>query len=212
MKKLFILIVIATISTGAFAEFGITGGATFSSLKMEDKTAGSTNLTTDSKIGFTLGVFTDVPLSTNLNFRPGLNYTQKGGKITDTYGGVTYKTKTTLNYLELPLDFIYKATGGFFVGAGPSLAYLLSGKDKYSDGTADYKLKIGNDKNKDDIKAFEFGGNLLAGYQLSNGIFFSVNYNLGFSDLSLQSDVSLKNRYFGIRVGKVLGATMNKNK
>ncbi len=208
--------VIATISTGAFAQFGITGGATFSTLKFKYKTAGSLNPSIDSKIGFTLGVFTDVPLSTNFNFRPGLNYTQKGGKITETVvGGPTITStnfKMTLNYLELPLDFIYKATGGFFVGAGPSLAYLLSGKNKYSDGSPDYKLKIGNDKTNDDIKAFEFGGNLLAGYQLSNGIFFSVNYNLGFSDLSLQSEASLKNNYFGIRVGKKFGNGMMKKK
>ncbi|MDB5199656.1 MAG: PorT family protein [Chitinophagaceae bacterium] len=200
MKKLFSLIVIVSISTAAIAQIGITAGVTVATLKLKENIPG---ISIDSKVGFTLGVFTHIPLSTNFIFRPGLNFTQKGAKLSD----ASDEIKTTLNYLELPLDFIYKTNGGFFVGVGPSLAYLLSGKSKYSDGSPDYKLQIGSDENNDDIKPFEFSGNLLAGYELSNGIFFSVNYNLGFSNLSPSSSSSddYKNGYFGIKVGKKFG-------
>jgi len=213
MKKLFIIVAIVFISTTAFAQFGITGGATLASVKIEDQTS-SLNQSTDSKLGFTAGVFTSFPLSTNFIFRPGLNYTQKGGKVNETEGTLTSESKITLNYIELPLDFIYKAAGGFFVGAGPALAYGLSGKTKYSitggvlpgqNTSGEDKINFGSDANNDDLKRFEFSGNLLAGYQLSNGIFLSVNYNLGFSDLSLDNDITFKNRYFGIRLGYMLG-------
>lgn len=131
MKKLFIAIATAFISTASFSQFGITGGATLASVKIDDQSS-SLNQSTDSKVGFTAGVFTNFPISTNFIFRPGLNYTQKGGKVNETQGTLTSESKLTLNYIELPLDFIYKAAGGFFVGAGPALAYGLNGKNKYS--------------------------------------------------------------------------------
>src|SRR5450759_108641 len=160
--------VIATISTGAFAQFGVQAGATFASIK--ENVSGSTTSANKSKVGLTVGVLLDVPISSNFIFQPGLNYTQKGGKITDNSSGVTYNYSITFNYLELPLNFIYKATGGFYVGAGPALAYALSGKEKYSasDNTSgETTYKFGSDIAKDDLQAFEFSGNILAGYQLS---------------------------------------------
>lgn len=206
MKKLFILMVIATISTTSFAQLGVQAGITSSSLNFdEDLPSG---FKSSSVIGFTLGIFTHVPLSTNFNFRPALNFTQKGGKLKLDFAGQTDEVKTTINYLEVPLDFVYKAAGGFFVGAGPALAYALSGKNKYDDNTPDEKLEIGSDENNDDLKAFEFSGNLLAGYQLANGLTFMLNYNLGLSNLnpSDDSDEDVKNRYFGIRIGYNIGA------
>jgi glycine cleavage system aminomethyltransferase T len=160
-------------------------------------------------------LFTNVPLSTNIIFRPGLNFTQKGGKITS---GSSQEVKIIFNYLEVPLDFIYKATGGLFIGAGPSLAYALSGKAKYSGFTpaiSDDKVKIGNDANNDELKAFEFGGNILAGYAMSSGLSFSINYNLGLSNLNptTDKDEDFKNRYLGIRLGYTFGnpKSMKKN-
>lgn len=207
MKKLIILMVIATISTSVFAQIGVQVGGTFASFKVEDKTTSSANQTSDSKIGFTLGVFTNVPLSTNFIFRPELNYTQKGGKVEGTFGTTSIENKLTLNYLELPLNFIYKATGGFFVGAGPALGYGIGGKAKTKSGStsSDEKIKFGSDENEDDLKAMEFAGNLLAGYQMENGITLTVLYNMGFSNLSHDPDQTFKNRYFGIKIGKIFG-------
>lgn len=193
--------VIATISTASFAQIGAQVGITVANIDYDD----FDDVDKGSKVGFTLGLFHQMPLSTNITFRPGLNFTQKGGKFEDS--GEEYKF--TFNYLELPLDFIYKAPGGFFVGLGPSLGYGLSGKVKYTiSGNEDEEdIDFGSDENKDIFKAFEFGGNILAGYQLANGIFFSLNYNMGFSNISFDDDEKVKNRYFGIRIGKVIGAS-----
>jgi long-subunit fatty acid transport protein len=208
MKKLLILVSFVAFSSATFAqEFGITAGATLATAKAEDKSS-NLSIKSDSKVGFTVGVLANFPISTNFAFQPGLNFTQKGGENTETDAGITFKEKITLNYLELPLNFIYKFTEGFYVGLGPSLAYGLSGKIKTTETNEpdqEEDVKFGNDENEDDLKAFEFGGNILAGYQLANGIFFTVNYNTGFSDLSLDNTVSFKNRYFGIKIGKMFG-------
>ena len=192
--------VVATISTASFAQIGAQVGLTAATISYDD----FDDVDKGTKIGFTLGLFHQVPLSTNITFRPGLNFTQKGGKFEESGEKATF----TFNYLELPLDFIYKAPGGFFVGLGPTLGYGLSGKLKYNiAGTENEEdLDFGSDEGKDHFKAFEFSGNVLAGYQLSNGIFISVNYNMGFSNISFDDDENVKNRYFGLRIGKVLGA------
>lgn len=213
MKKLLLLMVIATIATNSFGQFGVQAGATFATLKITDNTSGSGSMSTSSKVGFTVGVFTDVPLSENFIFQPALNYTQKGGKTTDTFQGITDESNLTLNYLELPLNFIYKPSGGFFVGLGPTLAYGISGKSKETvtgSSTQETTVKFGS--GADQVKAFEFSGNILAGYTLSNGIFFSVNYNMGFSNLSNDNSEKIKNNYFGIRLGKKFGSGMMHNK
>jgi hypothetical protein len=208
--------VIATISISSFAQIGVQAGATIASSKYEDKTAGGLNITSDSKVGFTAGVFTEVPLTTNFIFRPALNYTQKGAKVDYSSGSYKVTGKSTYNYVELPLDIIYKAAGGFFVGLGPTLSYGIGGKEKSTvsgsplpgqNGTTEEKVKFGNDKVEDHYKPFEFSGNFLAGYQLASGLFIMLNYNMGFSNISLDPDnESVKNRYIGIRIGKMLGA------
>lgn len=209
MKKLFLSMVMITIVATSKAQIGVQAGATFATVKITDNTSGSGSMSTSSKVGFTVGVFTDVPLSENFIFQPALNYTQKGGKTTDTFQGITDESNLTLNYLELPLNFLYKPAGGFFVGAGPTLSYGLSGKNKETvtgGQPQETTVKFGSDA--DQIKPFEFSGNLLAGYILSNGIFFSVNYNMGFSNLSNDNSEKVKNNYFGIRVGKKFGSGM----
>ncbi|MEO5782626.1 MAG: porin family protein [Ginsengibacter sp.] len=215
MKKLIILMAIVAISTTSFAQFGIQAGATIATIKEKNDFPGSTSSSTSSKVGFTVGVIMDVPISNNFIFQPGLNFTQKGGKVTDKSGNETDEVKINLNYLEIPLNVIYKAAGGFFVGAGPGLGYAISGKFKETisgatppslNGTTETKAKFSSTDNSDDIKPFELSGNILAGYQLSNGCFIVVNYNLGFSNLSNYSDESIKNNYFGIRIGKKFGS------
>ena len=193
--------VIATISTASFAQIGVQVGATLATLSAKD----FDDVDKGTKFGFTLGLFNNVPLTDNITFRPGLNFTQKGGQFKES----SEKASFTFNYLELPLDFIYNSEGGFFVGLGPQLGYGLSGKLKYTIAGTDTEedLDFGSDEGKDHFKAFEFAGNVLAGYELSNGIFISLNYNIGFSDISFDSDASVKNRYFGIRIGKVIGAS-----
>jgi hypothetical protein len=209
MKKLFILMVITTISFTSFAQIGVQAGATFSSLKEKDNSGGGSQ-STSSRVGFTVGVFTDIPLSDNFNFQPSLNFTQKGGKVKESGGGFNFESDLSLNYIELPLNFLYKAAGGFFVGAGPALGYGISGKLKQSGtGVSTTSEDINFGSGADEVKAFEFSGNVLAGYELPSGISFTVNYNLGFSNLSNESDGSTKNRYFGIRIGKKFGHNSN---
>ncbi len=203
MKKVIVVctafVAVITISAQT-AKFGVTGGITIASQKFKSS---GISITSDSKVGFTVGLLADLGLSENFAFQPGLNFTQKGSKFSSAGESVTQ----TLNYIELPLNFLYKApagSGSFFAGIGPVLNYGISGKAKSSGVSED--INFGSSDN-DDYKAFEFSGNILAGYEFSNGFFADVSYNLGLSNIlnGGDSENSAKNRYFGIRIGYQFG-------
>ncbi len=207
MKKLILsLSLMLFVSAFAFAQtkFGVSAGTSFASMKTKME---SVSVTSDSKIGFSVGFLADLGISENFAFQPGLNFNQKGGK--SKAGDV--ETTSTLNYIELPLNFIFKTQAGngkFFGGLGPVLGYGISGKNKYKDGgqSETDDIKFGNDEMEDDIKPFEASGNILAGYEFANGFFASVNYNMGLSNLALgDGDYTVKNRFFGIRIGYMFG-------
>jgi hypothetical protein len=183
------------------ASIGLTAGATFSSYKIK---AGSLSVTSKTKVGLTAGVASFINMGKNFSFQPNLNFTQKGGTLKEE--GMT--EKTTFNYLELPLNFVYNthsAKGKFFVGAGPSVSIGLSGKDKWNDGEESGKDDINFGSGDDDnLKAIDAGINFLAGYKFNGDFFIAANYYAGLSNLAVTSggdDGKMNNRYFGIRIG-----------
>jgi hypothetical protein len=113
-----------------------------------------------AKIGFNAGIEFNIPLTTNFNLNPELNYTLKGRK------NYVKETGWTLienhHYIELPLILNYqmearikklgpwKNIGPFtwFIGAGPNLSYLLGGSGtlQTSGGSADYKISFGGNE------------------------------------------------------------------
>lgn len=165
----------------------------------------------NSRIGLNVGMLIDIPVGHNFSVRPGINYIQKGYKQKEKDENYTMEASMLLNYLEIPLNMVYKAPvkkGHLFIGAGPSAGFALSGKVKTnsSDGQyeekEEYNIEIGN-KDKDDLKPFELSLNILGGYEFSSGIQLSINYNRSINNL-LPGDAesaSVRNSYFGIKVG-----------
>lgn len=196
MKKISLLFFAFALTTSALVaqvRFGIQAGPAFSSMTMKsDGIKLSYN-----KTGFTAGVLAELPISeSGIHFRPALNFVQKGGDLEG--------ASMNMNYLELPLDFVYKLEAGpgkLFVGVGPSFALGLSGKAKSGGDSEDIEFGSG----VDELKPLDLGGNFLAGYELSNGLFLSLNYNLGLSNISNSEEGKIHNNYFGIRLGFLFG-------
>jgi Outer membrane protein beta-barrel domain len=212
MKKVLLIAVIFFATNSIIAQtprIGFTAGAAFANLK--GKADGETE-TGNSKAGLTAGILVDLPLSKNFSFQPALNFVQKGSKDEETFGGTTEKTVITMNCIELPLNFLYNASGSkgnFFIGAGPSVSFYISGKGKFDDGTDSYSedIEFGNNEDEDDFKGMEFAANFLTGYRFSNGLQISGHYNAGLSNLLIgeSADGTVKSHYFGIKIGVLLG-------
>jgi Outer membrane protein beta-barrel domain len=211
MKKTILTAVICTVAifltNAQKPRIGFTAGTIFSNYtaKLDGETDNANSVT-----GITAGVLLDLPLSKNFSFQPALDFVQKGTKDEETYMGITEKYKLTNNTIELPLNFLYNSSGhngNFFIGAGPSFAFSLSGKVKYDDGTDSYSedIEFGS-SDDDDLKGLDFGANFLTGYRFLNGLQISAHYNAGLSNLSPgdSGDGTLKSHYFGIKLGFVL--------
>jgi hypothetical protein len=166
------------------------------------------------------GAIVDIPLADYFSFQPGLFYSSKGYKAevmtTDINGGEVPITVTShLNYLELPLNVLYKVpmgNGKFFGGFGPYLAYGIGGKVKAKNENtgvaAEVDVKFKNESsttsNEVYVKPFDAGANITAGYELNMGLLFSANFSLGLLNTSPYQYEKERNYYFGISVGYLL--------
>jgi hypothetical protein len=210
MKKIITItasvLFLLTVATAQKATFGFNGGLTMSNYKI--KGDGDT-YTSKSKTGFTAGIITDIPLSKSISFQPALQFTQKGGvdKVSD---GIDYKLTLTMNYIEIPFNFLYKFNSSkttFYIGGGPTLSYGISGTVKLSEGGENGKadIKFGNGDD-DDFKPVDGGANVLVGLQFKSGVSLALNYYMGLSNPVIDGDEdnSYHNRYFGMRIGYML--------
>jgi len=216
MKKLFLIGTFSALSFAGIAQnssIGIQAGANMSSPTIKDGSGSS--FSKDMKIGLLAGIVIEVPFSESIGFRPEINFIQKGHKISskETIGSISYtdESEATLNYVEIPLNFVYNIPAGanhVFVGLGPSFGYGLSGKVKSKStvtGQAtvsdENKIEFGNDKAKDDLKPFDFGGNILAGFKMNNGLFFKAAYSMGLINIDLNTNSTYKNNGFSFTIG-----------
>ena len=206
MRKLIftLSLLVAFFTLNAQTTFGIHGNVIFAKEKIK---AGGITITGDDRTSWKAGLISNIPLTTEFAFMPQLNLLSKGTKLS--FQGVTGESKLT--YLELPLNFAYTSKG-FFIGLGPVLSYGLSGKEEAGGESTDVKFdgEANPSDNNSHYKAFEFGGDLFAGYKLANGVFFNAHYNLGFSNINPTSDATVKNQYFGIGIGYFFPNGMSK--
>ncbi len=207
MKKLiFLLTIITTLNAHAQkTQFGLTGGATFANYKSNyDGTDQSGN----SKMGFTIGAIANIAAGKSFVIQPAINWVQKGTTDEQTVDGTKISSSVTTNNIEMPVNFMY-SHNGFFIGAGPSFTFSVSGKIKAETGgqKQEETIHFGN-SDQDVMKSFDFGANAVTGYQFKGGFLIAANYNIGFSNLAPTNDSnkgSLKSSYFGIKLGYLLG-------
>lgn len=205
MKKLFFCTIVGVLivckASISQIRFGATTGVTFS--KMYSKVDNQKDKS-DMKTGFSAGLILNANLGDHFSFQPQLNFTQIGAKESEE----DQKLTLSLNYIEMPVNFLYNTAGEkgrFFVGVGPSLAVGISGKMKYSYGgeSVESKVKFGKDK---DFSRANFGLNTLAGYKANGGLYVAVNYTYGLSNLYPSSDDGkLSCRYWGVKIGWLFG-------
>jgi len=196
--------------------FGVLGGVNFQNLNGKDMSGDK--LENEMLIGFHAGVNVQIPIAPQFYFQPGLIFSTKGAKNTTTILGVDYITNTKLSYIEMPLNLVYKAllgNGYFMLGFGPYVGYGIGGKVTTEGGdiSLDQDIEFQNVvETTDDMtvpyyKALDFGGNIFAGYELSNGIFAQFNTQLGMVKINpeykiLPDDESIvKNTGFGLSLG-----------
>lgn len=137
------------------------------------------------------------------------------------FPGKTFSVNSNLNFLELPINFMYKLplnAVSLYAGAGPSFGYGISGKLKatgwdYTEVEGDQVPDIievnetldafkKEDKGGAELKRFEFSANAIIGAQFRNGLYVNAGYTLGFTNLVKEDQY--KNRGVQLTVGFLL--------
>ena len=206
--RLLVVIIALTTTFESFAQikFGVKGGLNYAN--MLDKNNNRTYSDDyQAKIGFNLGVTAEYSISEKFAIEPGLLFSTKGYKLENS--GIT--GSVNLNYLEVPINAIYKiefSNAKILIIAGPYLGYAVSGKMKASEpvlgvneDSKEQKVVIGTD-----IKPLDFGLNIGAGVEIKD-ITVSLQYGYGLANLSIhsESETELKNRVLGISIGYKFG-------
>jgi hypothetical protein len=193
--------------------FGIRAGVNFQNYNGKDEKGDK--LKNDLITGFHAGVNVEFPVAPDFVLQPGLLFTVKGTKTTEAVG----TGKIHVNYLELPVNFIYKpgfGNGRLLLGLGPYIAYGIGGKAKLTGSGSDieqdvkFENKLSASQVADNefyVRPFDAGANLLAGYELGSGISLQLNAQLGLLKINpgyegdSNDETSVKNTGFGISVG-----------
>jgi hypothetical protein len=212
---IFNLVVLATAAqtmNPAKPSFAILGGLNFQN--MNGKDGDGDRLENDLLLGYHVGGNVQIPVAPEFYFQPGLLLTTKGAK--NSFGSI--ENKFRLTYLEMPLNFVYKAQVGdgyVMLGFGPYIGYGIGGKAIFEEGSVKVETDVRFDKEVDSsdplaaayFKPFDAGGNIFFGYELPQGIFVQLNTQLGMVKINpeyygISNDkTSIKNTGFGISVG-----------
>ena len=173
------------------------------------KNAAGTELNNKLNTGFSGGLDIAVPLGSGFYLQPGVDFTQKG---TETEGGI----KTTLNYIDIPVTFVYKpivGTGNMILGFGPYLGYGLGGKVTNANGTStkvvyrdEFDRQVPGTTTQ--LRKSYAGANFLAGYEFANKLSLNLKAQLGLKDINpdmgnegTNNMTRFRNTGFGISVG-----------
>ena len=144
----------------------------------------------DFKPGFQVGVVGDYAFTDAFSFQPGLLFATQGSKgdlgdfddIEVGSGSMSWN----LNYIQIPLNFQYKADLGsakLLLQAGPYLGYGISSKIKVKTGGISVSMdgpKFGS--GDENLKPFDLGIGLGAGLQFGN-LQVGAGYNLGLTSM-----------------------------
>jgi hypothetical protein len=220
MKNRLISIVAILLLTVTFASaqqmgkpsFGVLGGVNFQNLNGKDYLGDK--LENDLKVGYHIGVNMQIPIAPEFYFQPGLMLSTKGA----IYDVSSAKTTTSLSYIELPLNLVYKGLlgpGFVFLGVGPYVAYAIGGKVKVESGsdTDEFDIEFTNVVETSDpvttpyYKALDAGGNIFFGYEMAGGLFAQFNAQIGMLTINPEYKIlpddksSIKNTGFGLSLG-----------
>ncbi|RKD18016.1 hypothetical protein BCY91_16370 [Pelobium manganitolerans] len=218
MKRLFLVAAALVFGGATFAQtttpssntgttrFGLKAGVNLPKYKFVDDDA-NTSYDTKTTTNFNLTGYADIPVSTYFSVQPGISLQGKGAKLSD--DDDNNKIEDNILSIEVPVNLLVNLPAGpghIYLGGGPYAGFNVSGQRKSTilGVTNEDDLKFGNSDN-DDIKALDFGFNVLAGYQLSSGFNFGAGYGFGLTNLAPTSDSNtnneINNRVWSFTVG-----------
>ena len=200
MKKVLLVLTAITVTTLSYAQvqFGVKAGVNIATVTgsgaNSDNIPGKTSL-----INFNAGGLVSIPVSGSFSVQPELVYSGQGVK-----GSEDGESETVnLSYLNVPILAKYMIASGFSVEAGPQIGFLLSAKEKVTEGSSSATTTIPNTNSVD----FSIAAGV--SYLLSsNNLGFDARYNIGLTNVNSGAGASsdeIKNGVIQIGVFYMFG-------
>jgi len=174
---------------------------------------------------FQAGLTVDIPITADFYVQPAALYSGKGFRQDGGWlASADAEFKATASYFEVPVNLLYKPRvggGSLIVGAGPYIAYGTGGKWEADQGQVaigDIMIEPHGDVIfKNDVadgewgnylygKPWDYGVNLIAGYEFLRKLSVQFNAQFGVSNLEpdldgQKPDGKLRNTVYGISIG-----------
>lgn len=213
VKITLLTVVLAFAGSFSFGQIGVGAGINLANVhsKVPSEFDGDANEFNSTKMGINLGGHYDLQFNDNLGMRFGLQYSGKGSQFKLDFLGITFKSVTSLHYVQInPMLKIQAEMGrdNYFYGLiGPYLGFAVGGKvtaDALGESDSE-SIKFGSNGDEGETNPLDFGIRPAIGMQIGT-LFFQASYDLGLADISnsSDSDYGTYNRNIGITVGYVI--------
>ncbi len=217
------LLFLISISVHAQTVIGVRAGVNLSNVGLVNES--SERQDTESIPRFQIGLTLDIPIMADFYLQPAVLYTGKGFKQDGGWLAASgNEFKAQASYIEVPVNLLYKpqfGIGKLLIGAGPYVGYGSGGKWE-----ADGQIFVGDivlSENYGDVifkndwsdgefgnylygKPWDYGANILIGYEFLQRLVVQLNAQFGISNLMPEvngttRDGSVRNKGYGISVG-----------
>jgi hypothetical protein len=198
------LFIVTSCANKAQAQFGIQAGAVgilgeaFPTDDGLDKLGGA--------MGYTGGLFFNARISESLVIQPSVNWLNKQWKDELDDGVDITETLVSLNYIEVPVQLVFKKqkASGFFIGAGPSLLYGISGTRTVTvngdESSTEYTF--GTEEGQEDPLTIAING--MIGYSFGR-IHLHLNYSQGLTNQADENKNKGNESHLALRLGYIFG-------
>ncbi len=165
-----------------------------------------------TRLAFHAGVISDLVVTKNLSLQSELLYSLRGGYYKSERTNIAEQYQSDLSYISLPvcLTFKFDVKGAYLVaGAGPYLEKLIHSSHKYYSNGSNIEsgpLRVGTNYNLDQIKPWNAGVKVKAGFELKKGMYCVGYYDIGTSDINPQFQVT-RNKTFGVQFAYIFSLT-----
>lgn len=170
------------ISSAAFAqtsESGIKGGLNLSNM--------STDGSSDDNLrpGIHVGVFNKIGFTEQFAVQPELLYSTKGLKMNyDDEAFADGESRFNINYIDLPVKFVFNLSEDFSFEFGPYVSYLLSSNIETDAEVLDYfDIDETDEIDRDNFNVWGYGLTGGLGFEM-NPFIFGFNYQMGLSPVA----------------------------
>ena len=223
MKKTLLLAVLFVWQiSDAQLRIAIAGGGHMSTINETNNLSNWSESNYSNRTGAHFGFIADLQLGVGSKFyaQPGVMFHNKGRKFFSTYDTAVYDyisidQKQYINYVDIPLNLVYKiplsGKTKFFLGGGPYLSFFYNGLEKTETylKTGKFETEENNDLPVGDApgkyKTLDLGVNATAGIEFGN-FFIAGNFSRSLTDMyTANYDGSFKNQVIGATLGIFLG-------